>query len=122
MTYVLGIDTAQPQSQVVLGKNGEVVAQESFAGDRFTGRKVLEAVEALIQAHGLTWQDISRIGVNAGPGGYGSLRMGVVVAGMLAQANGIDLVQLSPAEAAAMPAAIAEKEPVAVVTPAYNQA
>ncbi|MBI3255458.1 MAG: tRNA (adenosine(37)-N6)-threonylcarbamoyltransferase complex dimerization subunit type 1 TsaB [Candidatus Andersenbacteria bacterium] len=89
------INTSKPQVLVVLMKDGRVVAQESWAGDKTLGTKLLSVIDELLVKNSLKLEDVDRIAVHGGPGHYSALRSGVVAATFLAQGAGKDLVQVT---------------------------
>jgi tRNA threonylcarbamoyladenosine biosynthesis protein TsaB len=58
-------------------------------------------LEEALEAAGATWDDVDRLAVGIGPGGFTGLRLGVATGRALAQARGIPLVGVSSLEALA---------------------
>jgi len=85
---ILGIDTS---SRVCIGlaKAGEVMASVSVGDSRSHAELLAPAVESLMHANGLTWDDLAGVAVGMGPGPFTGLRVGVVAAEMLGLARGI---------------------------------
>lgn len=102
---LLGFDTATPATVVgVLALGGAVMERRDDppAGTRphHTDRLLALAAEALA-AGGLGFQDVDRIAVGTGPGGFTGLRIGVATARALAQGLGVPLVGVSSLRALA---------------------
>jgi tRNA threonylcarbamoyladenosine biosynthesis protein TsaB len=62
---------------------------------------VLELAEAALTECGLGWEDVERLAVGVGPGGFTGLRIGIATARAIAQARGIPLVGVGSLEALA---------------------
>jgi tRNA threonylcarbamoyladenosine biosynthesis protein TsaB len=108
---LLALDTATPASVAgVLRADGEIFAacEEPPPGSRgnHAARLLPLAAQALERA-GVTWDELERIAVGVGPGGFTGLRIGVATARALAQARGLPLVGVGSLEALALGAAAA---------------
>lgn len=68
--------------------------------------QLLPLARGLLAAAGLSWRELTRIGVGLGPGTFTGLRIGVSTARALVQAGGQELVGLSSLAALAIPAAL----------------
>jgi len=77
--------------------------------------RVLVLVERALADGGVTWDDVDRIAVGVGPGGFTGLRIGIATARALAQARGLPLVPVSSLAALAAGADAAEVAVAAVV-------
>jgi tRNA threonylcarbamoyladenosine biosynthesis protein TsaB len=104
---ILGLDTATPSTAVaVWAPAGPAVERrdDPEPGQRpgHAGR-VLVLVEEALKAAGAGWDDIERIAVGVGPGGFTGLRLGIATARGLAQARDLPLVGVSSLEALAAP-------------------
>jgi tRNA threonylcarbamoyladenosine biosynthesis protein TsaB len=105
VSALVGLDTATPSTSVgVLVPGGPELElrddPEPGARPRHAERLQPLLEEALAQA-GLTWDDVARICVGTGPGGFTGLRLGVSTARALAQGRGLPLVGVSSLEALA---------------------
>ena len=93
---ILSMDTATPCSAVALTsgtrKDGRVLASLSLTGNVTHSRRLLRAVDYLLQEAGLGWPEIDGIGVGLGPGSFTGLRIGMATAKGLAAAAGKALV------------------------------
>ncbi|MBI3255486.1 MAG: tRNA (adenosine(37)-N6)-threonylcarbamoyltransferase complex dimerization subunit type 1 TsaB [Candidatus Andersenbacteria bacterium] len=114
------IDTSKPQVLVALIKDGRVADQESWAGDKTLGTKLLSVIDELLVKNSLKLEDIDRIAVHGGPGHYSALRSGIVAATFLAQSSGAELVQIEGDDFEIMIQNALAKEPVQVVVPEYK--
>jgi tRNA threonylcarbamoyladenosine biosynthesis protein TsaB len=107
---VLGLDTATPATVVGVAVAGAEVVERRHdpapgARPEHAARLLALAQEAL-EAAGVGWPDVARIGAGVGPGTFTGLRIGVATARALAQASGAELVAVSTLEALALGAAI----------------
>jgi len=102
---ILGLDTATAGTAVALWAPGgpEVERRDDPpAGARPAhAQRLLPLVEEVLAAAGASWDDVERIAVGVGPGGFTGLRLGVATARALAQARGCELVGVSSLEALA---------------------
>ena len=96
---VAGIDTATPATVTgVLLPDGTVVEarDEPEAGSRGAhASRLLTLLERALQEGGVAWEDVDRLAVGVGPGGFTGLRIGIATARALAQARGLPLVPVS---------------------------
>jgi tRNA threonylcarbamoyladenosine biosynthesis protein TsaB len=106
---VLAIDTATPSTVVgVQLGDGRVVEARDDPPEGSRGEhagRVLVLVEQALRDGGVAWDDIDRIAVGVGPGGFTGLRIGIATARALAQARGLPLVPVSSLAALAAGAA-----------------
>jgi len=106
---ILGIDTATPSTAAaVWAPDGPAfeARDDPPAGERpqHAGR-LLALVEAALEGAGAGWDDVERIAVGVGPGGFTGLRHGIATARALAQGRGLALAGVSSLEALARGAA-----------------
>jgi tRNA threonylcarbamoyladenosine biosynthesis protein TsaB len=102
---LLALDSATPSSVAgVLLPDGRIVeARDDPPADsrgEHAARLLPLAEQALAEA-GVGWDDLDRLAVGVGPGGFTGLRIGVATARALAQARGLPLVAVSSLEALA---------------------
>jgi tRNA threonylcarbamoyladenosine biosynthesis protein TsaB len=106
---VLAFDTATADTAVGLLLPGEPARTARHApgpGERpGHARELLGLARGLLDAAGLAFADVGRIGVGTGPGTFTGLRIGVATARALAQAGGQELVAVPTLEALARAAA-----------------
>jgi tRNA threonylcarbamoyladenosine biosynthesis protein TsaB len=96
---VVGMDTATPSTVAGLLLDDDHVLEArddpegQSRGDH--AARLLVLVEGLLAEAGTGWEEIGRIAVGAGPGGFTGLRIGIATARALAQATGVPLVPVS---------------------------
>jgi len=102
---VAGIDTATPATVTgVLLPGGRVVEarDEPEEGSRGAhASRLLVLLERALEEAGVAWEEVDRIAVGVGPGGFTGLRIGIATARALAQARGLPLVPVSSLSALA---------------------
>jgi tRNA threonylcarbamoyladenosine biosynthesis protein TsaB len=99
---ILGLDTATPSTAAAVwapdGPAFEARDDPEFDPTHPRPRhasRLLELVEAALDGAGASWDEIERIAVGVGPGGFTGLRIGMATARALAQARGLPLVPVS---------------------------
>ncbi len=96
---ILSIDTSTPCSSVALTvgtrKNGEVVATLCLTGKVTHSRRLLSAIDWIMQESGVDWPEMDGIAVSLGPGSFTGLRIGMATAKGLAAAAGKVLLGVS---------------------------
>jgi tRNA threonylcarbamoyladenosine biosynthesis protein TsaB len=116
---VLGLDTATPSTAVaVLLDDGRCAERRDDPGPGERPQhasRLLELAEEALAGVGATWDDISRLAVGVGPGGFTGLRIGIATARALAQGRPLELVAVGSLHALAAGAAEAHDGPVAAV-------
>jgi tRNA threonylcarbamoyladenosine biosynthesis protein TsaB len=96
---LVAIDTATPSTVagVLLGDGRVVEARddppEGSRGDHAV--RLLPLLEQALAEGGAGWEDVERIVVGVGPGGFTGLRIGIATARALAQGRGLPLVAVS---------------------------
>lgn len=63
-----------------------------WQADRLLARGLLEFVERSLAEHGMTFDDITALGVFRGPGSYTGLRIGITVWNTIADARNLPIV------------------------------
>ena len=98
---VLGLDSAGKRAGVAIIKDGEVLYDVYLAAGNTHSETLLALVQDALRATQLTVAQLSCIGVNAGPGSFTGLRIGLAVAKGLALAQDIPCAGVSTLEALA---------------------
>jgi tRNA threonylcarbamoyladenosine biosynthesis protein TsaB len=102
---IVGIDTATPATAAaVWAPDGPAfeARDDPAPGERPQhASRLLELVEAALEGAGASWDDVERIAVGVGPGGFTGLRHGIATARALAQGRGLPLAAVSSLEALA---------------------
>lgn len=110
---ILALDTATRSTVAAcLAADGTVVEarDDPPAGERPNhASRLLALAEDVLVGTGAAWEDVNRIAVGVGPGGFTGLRIGVASARALAQARGIPLVAISSLQALALGASHPER-------------
>ncbi|MDO8512337.1 MAG: tRNA (adenosine(37)-N6)-threonylcarbamoyltransferase complex dimerization subunit type 1 TsaB [bacterium] len=88
MFYLL-IDTTTKTVKIGLAENGVVFASDSWFALQELAENLTEKIEALLKNNGKTLQQLEKILVHSGPGGFSSLRIGVTEANVLAFGLGV---------------------------------
>lgn len=87
---LLSMDTATPSSSVALTigtqKSGAIVASLCLGGKVTHSRRLLGAIEYLMEQSEIGWADLDGIAVSSGPGSFTGLRIGMATAKGLAVA------------------------------------
>lgn len=109
---LVGLDTATPATVTgVLLADGRVLEArddppEGSRGDH--AARLLVLAERAMAEGGVAWEDVDRLAVGVGPGGFTGLRIGIATARAVAQARGLAVVpvgSLATLAAGAEPAA-----------------
>ena len=106
---ILGLDTATPATVagLLLADGTAFEARDDPAPGERPGHssRILELAEDVLAQAGASWDDVTRLAVGVGPGGFTGLRIGVATARALAQARGLELAGVSTLHALALAAA-----------------
>jgi tRNA threonylcarbamoyladenosine biosynthesis protein TsaB len=116
---VLAMDTATPSTVAgVLLADGRVIEARDDPPPGSRGEhasRLLVLVERALEEGGIAWDQVDRIAVGAGPGGFTGLRIGIATARGLAQARNLPLVPVSSLAALAASADAADGATAAVI-------
>ncbi len=99
----LGIDTASDDASVAIMDGDRVLAERRWHIDTTASRELLANIEAVLRDAGVAREALTRVAVDVGPGGYGSLRVGVATAQGIALALDIPLAAVDRLELQAFP-------------------
>jgi tRNA threonylcarbamoyladenosine biosynthesis protein TsaB len=94
---ILAFDTATPSTVVGLGRGADDLVADArhdpAPGERpGHAAQLLALCERVLAEAGMSWGDLTRLGVGVGPGTFTGLRIGVATARGLAQARGLETV------------------------------
>ncbi len=95
MALILCIETAAPQTSLVLGRGDAVLFSDQPSGRVESPVYLRKAVEASLEQSGHGTADIDAVAVDVGPGGLMATRSGVTFANVLAYALGKPLIALN---------------------------
>ena len=96
---VLAFDTSAAHCAAALLSGDRILASTCEAMSRGQAERLMPLLEELLTSAGLTWQDLSRIGVGIGPGNFTGIRISVSAARGLALGLGIPAIGVSTFEA-----------------------
>ena len=83
------IDTTTKNAKIGLAEDDKIIATDSWFALQELAENLTERIESLLQKNGKTLQQLEKILVHSGPGGFSSLRIGVTEANVLAFGLGI---------------------------------
>lgn len=84
---ILGLNTCTIQSQIVIVKEDEVLAEENWPQGKNEAETLMKSVKKLLKQISASFNDIKGIVVITGPGPFTSTRVGVTAANALAYAT-----------------------------------
>ncbi|WP_193140532.1 tRNA (adenosine(37)-N6)-threonylcarbamoyltransferase complex dimerization subunit type 1 TsaB [Meridianimarinicoccus sp. MJW13] len=96
---ILAFDTSGPFCAAALLRGGEVLWQGDWHGARGQAEQLFPLLEDGLAQTGLTWADLTRLGVGVGPGNFTGIRIAVSAARGLALSLGIPAIGVSRLEA-----------------------
>ncbi|AXF86112.1 tRNA threonylcarbamoyladenosine biosynthesis protein TsaB [Ephemeroptericola cinctiostellae] len=116
---LLAVDTSSAYCSVALSHQG-VSSSEHLMTEQSHSENVLPMVRRLLEARGMTVQDVDAFVVGIGPGGFTGVRLGVAVVQGLAYATGKPVIALPSLLALAQ--AAFESQPVEMTVLVANDA
>ncbi len=99
---ILGIETAVERVGVALGDSRGVVASATLASDRRHAESLTPMIRFVLDQAGLSVDDLSAVAVDAGPGLFTGMRVGIAAAEALAWALEIPVVGVCSLDVTAM--------------------
>lgn len=99
---VLGFDTSGGWCSVAVTRDEVVLAHHHHVMARGQGESLMPLLEAALAEAGVTWPDLTAIGVGIGPGNFTGIRISVSAARGLALGLGIPAIGIDRFEAAAL--------------------
>ncbi len=98
---VLALDSALTACSAALWQDGEILARRMEVMPRRQSEALMPMVTVVMEAAGLAFEDLDRLGVTVGPGSFTGLRIGLAAARGMAVALGLPLVGVTTLEAVA---------------------
>jgi tRNA threonylcarbamoyladenosine biosynthesis protein TsaB len=93
MTYIIHIETATKKCSVALSQNGALVSLKEGLGEGNSHAVILTSlIDEVMKEQNITYDNLSAVCVNKGPGSYTGLRIGVSAAKGLCFAKDIPLI------------------------------
>jgi len=96
--YLIINTTDDKKTEVILAKGEDGFKIKTVDGERRQSEKLLLTIEKILKENKTSLAKIKGIGVVSGPGGFTSVRIGVVVANSLAYALGKEVYGLKLSE------------------------
>ena len=98
---ILALDSSSKTAGVCILQNGEVLFRQTLNQGLTHSQTLLPLVQAALKQAGLSLQDISALGVTAGPGSFTGLRIGLALVKGLALPLGLPVAPVSALQARA---------------------
>ncbi len=98
----LGIELSSRQGSVALLKDGVLLAEKTWLGERVRHNILFQTLETLLNETGVSYSDISRYAVGRGPGSFSGMRMSFAVAQALALPDKAEVRAVSSGAALAL--------------------
>lgn len=109
---ILSIDTSTPCTTVALTSgirlNGKVLGSFNLNGNVTHSRRLIQAIDILMEGVSIDWEGVDGIGVSLGPGSFTGLRIGLATAKGLAAAAERPLLGVSTLDSLAAKCATAD--------------
>ena len=99
---VLGIELSSRQGSVALLKDGALLAEKTWLGEKVRHGILFETLETLLGEAGVSYRDISLYAVGRGPGSFSGMRMSFAVAQTLALPGKTEVRSVSSGAALAL--------------------
>lgn len=96
---VLALDTTTPHGSLALARDDQLLDAATGTEERTHGERLPGEIGTLLRRHGLTFADIDRLVVAAGPGSFTGLRVGIATIQGLALALDLSVVGISVLDA-----------------------
>jgi tRNA threonylcarbamoyl adenosine modification protein YeaZ len=111
----LGIELSSRQGSVALLKDGVLLAEKKWLGERVRHNILFQTLETLLKEADVSYSDISLYAVGRGPGSFSGMRMSFAVAQALALPDKTEVRAVSSGAALAQAAAREGVKQIAVV-------
>ncbi|THH35997.1 tRNA (adenosine(37)-N6)-threonylcarbamoyltransferase complex dimerization subunit type 1 TsaB [Aliishimia ponticola] len=92
---ILAFDTSAAHCAAALLCGDEILDQRCEEMTRGQAERLMPLLDSLLQAQGIGWRDLDRIGVGIGPGNFTGIRISVAAARGLALGLGIPAIGVS---------------------------
>lgn len=99
--YVLGLDTTLKHCSAAITLDGSVVAKRMIDLERGHAEHLAPLMTEILREAGIRAQELDRVGVVVGPGGFTGIRVGLSFARGLVIAHGIGVIGVNSLEALA---------------------
>ncbi|MCF1709162.1 tRNA (adenosine(37)-N6)-threonylcarbamoyltransferase complex dimerization subunit type 1 TsaB [Tabrizicola sp. J26] len=96
---VLGFDTSAAHCAAAVVSDGQILASRTEAMEKGQAERLMPMLEEVLAEAGLTWRDLSAIGVGTGPGNFTGVRISVAAARGLALSLGIPAIGVTTFDA-----------------------
>lgn len=117
----LGIELSSRQGSVALLKDGALLAEKTWIGERVRHNTIFQTLETLLSEADISYCDISLYAVGRGPGSFSGMRMSFAVAQALALPNRTEVRAVSSGAALALAAAREGAKEICVVGDARRE-
>jgi tRNA threonylcarbamoyladenosine biosynthesis protein TsaB len=91
---ILALDTSTRAGSLALWREDRLLTARPGDPARLHAVRLPDALEGVLREHALTWQDVTRLAVLTGPGGFTGLRVGLATVKGLAMALSLPVVAL----------------------------
>lgn len=92
---ILALETSTSEGGIALMEDQKILAEHPFKTNENFGQNLFPLIDQIFKETNLTLKDIGLIAVNAGPGSYTGLRVGVTCTNTLSWVNQIPSVGIS---------------------------
>lgn len=117
MEYILHIETATKSCSVGLSEKGKLISIREQADQGYSHARLLTVfIDELLRSAELSFDDLSAVSVNKGPGSYTGLRIGVSAAKGICYAKDIPLVTVNSLFSMANQCIVENKNHIAQIT------
>ncbi|WP_292287401.1 tRNA (adenosine(37)-N6)-threonylcarbamoyltransferase complex dimerization subunit type 1 TsaB [Marivita sp.] len=98
-TTLLAFDTSAAHCAAALVSGNRVIATQVDQMSRGQAEHLMPMLDAFLTRHGVTWHDLTRIGVGVGPGNFTGIRISVSAARGVALGLGVPAIGVSALDA-----------------------
>ena len=101
--YSLGINMAVQPYSFAITKENQVVESRIFEATYCQSESMITLIKSVLDDHTIQFDQLSSVGVTAGPGQYTGIRLGVAMANSIAMAVSIPIIKMTTFEALLYP-------------------